>query len=206
MKKCCIFGSAAINDYSKIKITSDCLVIAADGGYDHLEKLGLTPDITIGDFDSIKCKISDGCSVINVPVQKDDTDLMISVKKALELGFDKIYMYGVLGGRLDHTIANIQMLEYINSNGGEGILVGDNDIVMLQGIGEREYKRVENCYFSIFSISDKTVVTTTGTKYNLTDHTLTRDFSLGVSNEFAEEFARVEVSYGLLLIIYSQKR
>ena len=86
------------------------LVIAADAGCRHLQRLGVSPHLIVGDFDSLG-HVPSFPNVEVCPVEKDDTDSMIAIKKALELGFGQIFLFGALGGRrLDHTLANIQAL------------------------------------------------------------------------------------------------
>ena len=205
MKTCCIFGSAPIKDYYTVEIPENCFIIAADGGYDHICRLGLKADLAIGDFDSLKTKISPDCRVITVPSQKDDTDMMLCIKKALEMGFTEILIFGALGGRLDHTIANIQGLEFICHKGGNGTVFGDNDIVTLQSVGTEIYQRRKGFYFSVFAVSDKAFVSISGAKYNLDNYCLERYFPLGVSNEISGEYVTVEVKSGLLLVVFSKK-
>lgn len=205
MKKCWIFGSAQINDYSKLIIDDDTFIIAADGGYSHIKKMGRTPDLIIGDFDSLNIEKIPDIEVITVPAEKDDTDMMLCVKTAIERGFDDITLCGALGGRLDHTIANIQTLEYINAHGAEGRIVDINNEAYLLTSGSYNYLKKENWYFSIFSLSSTTEVTTTGTKFNLTNHKLSRQFPLGISNEITEDICGINVFSGVLLVIFSQK-
>lgn len=205
MKECWIFGSSFIEDYSKYDVPQDAFEIAADGGYSHIKRLGIKPDLILGDFDSLNEKLPDDCDTITVPSRKDDTDMMLAVKKALEKGYCSITICGALGGRLDHTIANIQTLEFIYEHGGNGRIFSESNIVMLQSNSSKTYPKIDGFYFSIFSLTDETVVTTTGTKYNLTDYSLTRDFPLGVSNEILSEQAEITVKSGKLLILYSKK-
>lgn len=205
MKECWIFGSGAIGCYDNYKIPSGAYIIAADGGYSHLKKLGITPDFILGDFDSLTESLPDNCEIYKADVRKDDTDMMLAVKKALSMGYNDITLCGALGGRLDHTFANIQTLEYIAVHGGKGRLFSEDNIVMLQTEGHTEYRRIEGMYFSIFALTDTVVVTTRGTEYDLDEYTLTRDFPLGVSNEICGESAVCEVKSGKLLVIFSKK-
>jgi thiamine pyrophosphokinase len=205
MRECIIFGSAEIKDYSSVKVDEDAYIIAADGGLCHTNVLGLRPDILIGDFDSLNAELPSDCKIITSPAEKDDTDMMLAVKTALQNGYRSITIYGGTGGRLDHTFANIQTLEYVLSHGAEGKIIGDKDIIYIQSAGQKEYKCIPNSYFSIFSLTESVTVTTTGTKYNLTDYNLTRSFPLGVSNIIINEYCKVEVKTGILLIIFSKE-
>ena len=129
---------------------------------------------------------------------------MLAVKLALERGYKDITIFGATGGRLDHTVAIIQTLEYIHAHGGRGIIDGDNQPVMLQSPGRTRYKRRDG-YFSLFSITEQcTGVTTSGLKYNLNNAVFKRSFPWGVSNEFCEDYCEIEIKSGLLLVIYAK--
>lgn len=205
MKVCWIFGGAPITDYSCINVSEDSVIIAADGGYDHLKRLNICPDYIIGDLDSYKGELPQNCEIITVPVRKDDTDMMLAVKKALEIGCTQIYICGALGGRLDHSIANIQTLEYIFDNDGYGIIVDNDNIVSIQDKGVVTYQKMDGWYFSVFSLTERSELSLTGTSFEVDNCILTRGFPLGVSNEIIMDNAAVTVFSGRLLIIRSRK-
>lgn len=205
MSECYIFGGAKIENYSFIKIQNDAFIIAADSGISHLKGFGVEPDIIMGDFDSCGVPTEYNCEIVRFKPEKDDTDLMIAVKKALSLGFDKIFILGATGGRFDHTIAALQTLEYIYEHGVFGTIFDENNAVYIKGVGKSRYKADKNCYFSVLSLTDESVVSISGTKYELQDSVIARSFPLGVSNEFVKEYAEIELSKGKVLIIYSKK-
>lgn len=180
------------------------VTISADGGYLNALKFNILPDICMGDFDTLKTKINPRCEVIKFPKEKDDTDTMLCIKKALSMDCDNLYIYGALGGRFDHTIANIQSLEYIISNGGKGYLIDTQNVVTIQSVGTQKYLRNSKYkYLSILSLSDKSVVSASGLKYPLNNTLLNRCFPLGISNEFLEDFSTITVHQGTILITYS---
>ncbi|MGN1195171.1 MAG: thiamine diphosphokinase [Acutalibacteraceae bacterium] len=123
MGVCYIIG-AGDADKINIKAERGDYVICADGGYGKALSNEIKPDLTVGDFDSYG-KIPNEKSIIVHPAEKDDTDSMLAVKCGLERGYRTFIMYGMLGGRLDHTFANIQLLGFICEHGGKGILVGE---------------------------------------------------------------------------------
>lgn len=206
MSECWIFGSADADGFDSTVIPRDAFVIAADGGYGHVKRLGINPDIILGDFDSLDEEISHRCEIITAPAQKDDTDMMLAVKKALSIGYKNITLCGALGGRFDHTFANIQTLEYIAENGGTGRIFSSNDIIMLQDSLKCQYKRADGYYFSLFSLANETIISVTGVKYPLFEYPLKRSFPLGVSNEITDDYACVAIKSGKLLVVYSKKR
>ena len=128
METCYIFGAGDFTPCT-IDLTSKDLVIAADGGYDYLIRLGLRADVVLGDFDSVTSPdLWDDaiCEKLTYPPEKDDTDMMLAIKLGLSRGYREFAIYGGLGGRLDHTIANIQSLSYLAGEGATGILYGDS--------------------------------------------------------------------------------
>lgn len=202
IKQCCIFAGA---DFSlTITPPENALIIAADSGYSIVKRLGLTADIAVGDFDSLD-EVPKDCEVIRAAPEKDDTDTMLAVKTALSRGFSDITVYGAVGGRLDHTYANIQTLAYILKNGGFGRLVGECDTVELLAVGDYSYERRSGEYLSLFSYGESAVITSRGTKYDLTGYRLENAFPLGVSNEIIEDKCRIFVQSGQILVIFSKK-
>lgn len=202
MKSCWIFGGAPFN--GSVEIPDNAYIIAADSGYNTVKRLGFTPNLTLGDFDSLGKKPECG-EIMTVAAEKDDTDTMLAVKTALEKGYKNISIVGAIGGRLDHTFANIQTLAYILRHGGFGRLMGENDKVELLNAGEYSYDRMEGMYLSLFSYGEAAVITSRGTKYDLTEHTLDNTFPLGVSNEITLDKCGISVHKGQLLVIFSKK-
>ncbi len=202
LQSCWIFGGAPF--CGSVSLPDNAYIIAADSGYSTVKKLGFTPNLTLGDFDSLKKKPVCG-EIMTVAAEKDDTDTMLAVKTALERGFNDITIVGAIGGRLDHTFANIQTLAYILQHGGFGRLIGENDTAELLNTGEYSYERKDGMYISLFSYGEAAVLTSRGTKYDLTEHTLDNAFPLGVSNEITDDKCRISVHKGQLLVIFSKK-
>ncbi len=198
MKKCVIFSAAEIFDYSHIN-TDNAFVIAADGGLVHTKKLGIIPDIVIGDMDSFSGEVPS--DTLLFPVQKDDTDTMLAIKKGLELGFDEFEIYGGMGGRFDHTIANIQSLCYLKAHNANGVLKDENHTVFLVE-NEKVTLNEKGSYVSVFAYGEKAKgITLKGFEYPLENGELDFSFPLGVSNKALTEDASVEVQDGILLVI-----
>ena len=180
-------------------------ILCADSGLRLAERLGLTPDLVLGDFDSLGAA-PEGYPVMTVPVEKDDTDTMLAARVALEKGYRDIRICGAFGGRLDHTLANIQTLEFLMDAGAEGILIGARDWACMQGSGTaRRYETPQGWSLSVFAWTERcTGVTLRGTKYPLENGTLTRGFPLGVSNAVTGGFAEVTCGEGRLLVTASR--
>ena len=207
MKKCAIFSGGEIKDLSSVEIThlKDFLIISADAGYLYAQKLGITTDIIVGDFDTLGYVPKNVDEVLRHIPEKDDTDTMLAIKTALARDCKYIEIYGALGGRLDHSFANIQALSYIKSHGADGKIISDNEVIMLLYNEKIKLQRKQNYSLSLFSYSDKCIgVTETGVKYPLDNYTLNSDFPLAVCNEIIDDFAQISVKSGKLLIIQSK--
>lgn len=197
-----IFAGGEIHDYSFIDTKAD-LVICADRGIIHAEKLNITPDIITGDFDSYTGEIPDCKEVFRSVPEKDDTDTMLAVKLALERGADNIRLYGATGGRFDHTFANIQALAYAHEHGCKMTIYDENNIIAVQGAGTETYPKYKDWYFSVFSLTEKLhVKKMTGVKYPVEDYIFTQGFPIGVSNEITDK-AIITIEKGLALIVRS---
>lgn len=203
---CYIFG-AGEQTSCHIELSKQDLVIAADGGFDYLEALGLRADYVLGDFDSvISYDLPSDC--IRYPRKKDDTDLMLAAKLGLEKGYKEFIIYGGLGGRLDHTLGNIQVLTYLARNGAHGLLQGQDYAIQVVTDGSIHFPKdsAENTagnICSVFSLSDEcTNVTIQGFEYETEGITLTNAFPLGISNTFTGKKAFVSVQKGTLAVLY----
>lgn len=178
------------------------LIIGADAGYLHLKKIGIEPDILLGDFDSMD--LPEDKEVLVYPVMKDDTDTMLAIKLGFEKGYKEFVIFGGLGGkRTDHTVANIQSLAYIAEHGGKGTLVGNNEFFTV--IKESELtldKKVKG--FSVFAYGGKAEgVSIVGSLYDVENAELTPFFPLGVSNKPNSATVKISVEKGYLLIVYN---
>lgn len=204
MKPCLIFSGGTVAGCEYLP-EGYGLTISADAGYLNALKFGIVPDLCIGDFDTLNVSIDPRCETIRVKPEKDDTDTMLCIKKAISLNYDSVYIYGAIGGRFDHTMANVQSLEYASLQGIKGYLIDSQNIVTVQGVGTETYRSIEGFkYFSILSLSERSVLSSDGLKYRLDGTTLTRDFPLGVSNEILKGVADVTVLQGLVLVSYSK--
>ena len=147
MKKCVIFCAAAF-DSLLLPLGEGDLVIAADGGLVHTQRLGVEPDVILGDFDSLGY-VPQSANVF--PVEKDDTDAMLAVRRGLAMGCGEFLLYGSLDGpRLDHTVANFQTLEFLADHGARGILVGADTLVTVVKNGKITFSPGKQGQFPCF--------------------------------------------------------
>ncbi len=178
------------------------LLIAADGGFECLKNAGLTPDLLIGDMDSNSQK-AEGIPTFRYPCHKDETDMMLAVRRGLELGFRVFGIYGGLGGRLDHTLANIQLLQYMSNRQSRGYLIQGNQVVTVLNNETLHLNKQEKGTLSLFSISETSVgVSIKGMEFQLEEAVLTNDFPVGISNRFVGEPVTISVKKGTMLVIW----
>ena len=200
MGKCIIFCAADFHGLVE-SLADDDYIIAADGGLAHVEKAGLTPHAILGDFDSLGYTPT-GSTVF--PVEKDDTDAMLAVRKGLELGYREFYLYGSLDGpRLDHAVANFQTLQFLCDHGAFGYLIGKDYMVTVLKNSTLRFPASCTGIFSVFCLGgDAEGVTIRGGKYGAEHATLSAGFPLGVSNYFEGREVTVSVEQGSLLILW----
>ncbi len=198
-KECCIVAAGP----SPVFVKKDAFIIAADGGLEKLALSGLSPDLVIGDFDSLGVSPV-GDNVIAFPPEKDDTDTMLAIKEALKRGYEKIYISGGVGGRLDHTVANLQSLIFAAKFGTEAYLCSENETVTVLNGTSAEFSSDSKGKISVFSFGDSaTGVNISGLKYNTVGASISNMFPIGVSNEFVEGIpARISAESGIIAIIW----
>lgn len=206
MCDCIIFAGSELNlSCFDTKALNNKFVICADKGVVHAKKLGIAPDLIVGDFDSLGYKPDNDCRIMSFDPEKDDTDLMIAVKEAVKRNKKCIEIYGALGGRLDHTIGNIQALAYAVQNGASASFISDSDIATVYKPGKYEVKNKKGFSLSLFSFSEKVCsLTISGVKYPLENGCITNSFPIGVSNEIIGETADIAFEKGLLLLVMSR--
>jgi len=186
-------------------IPPGALLIAADGGLDHLLRRGLTPHLTVGDFDSLG-RIPEGSGIIRHPVEKDDTDSMLAVKTGLDRGCKTFLLYGCLGGRLDHTYANLQVLSYLADHGASGYLLGQGIAAAVIRSARLVFGPNHQGTISVFCPNGEARgVDLLGLRYPLHDAVLSSAFPLGVSNQFTGSTAVVSVREGSLLVMWEHQ-
>lgn len=206
MEKLCLIVSGG--EFSPIpeELRQADYVIACDCGYKYAARLELKPDVILGDFDSAPPAAGES-PVLRFPTRKDDTDTMLAIRHALDLGYRDIAVCCCFGGRLDHTLANLQSAAFIVSHGGRARLVGaETDAWAFTADTLRLPKR-EGWSLSLFALSDCCeALRISGTKYDCENVTLRSDYPLGVSNAWQAETAEISVGSGILLVLQSRLR
>jgi len=207
-KKCIVIGAGDLT-VGAVNVGEEDLVIAVDGGINYCGILEIEPDIILGDFDSVneaqreailtmKEQVPD--RVITLKPEKDDTDMLAALKLGLKMGYDYFLIYGATGGRLEHTLANIQCLLYLKNHDAVGYLMDGSGMIFVMKNEEVKLRDNLEGYFSLFCLGKEAKgVTIKGMKYELEDYTMTNDFPIGVSNEFIGKEATIRVADGELV-------
>ncbi len=192
-------------DFSPFTVPEGAFIIACDRGYAYARRCGVRPHLVVGDFDSYSGELDPEIPLQKLPVEKDDTDTMSALRFALSRGFAEITLVCALGGRLDHTLANLQAAVFAAKHGAAlRILGADTEILTLRR-GSLLLPRKEGWSLSVFAAEDRCRgVSIKGSKYELTDAELTNDFPLGVSNEWTSPAAEISLLEGTLLIVQSR--
>ena len=187
------FGAPALKE-------NDFLV-AADGGCPRLMEAGLIPRLAVGDFDSAPPPA--GIDVVTLPMMKDDTDMLAALRIGLKRGYTRFALYGGTGGRLDHTLANIQCLNFLARHGARGTLYARDVALTAIRRGALAFAPDARGTVSVFSLTSRCRgVYLEGMKYPLANATVRSSFPIGVSNQFMGVRARVAVAEGVLLVVY----
>ena len=201
MKKCYIVGGGDF--FADVFLPDeDALIIAADAGYKALTDMGVTPDMVVGDFDSLGYTPEHPVTEVHSPI-KDDTDMMLAVEKGVEAGCGKFYIFGATGGRIAHTFGNLQVLCYLAEKGFAGYIF-DRDTV-ITAVKDRTLLFGENAsgYISLMPFGcDKANVTLSGFKYEVAGCDLPYNRPLGISNEFTGKKARLTVHSGTVVAVW----
>jgi len=200
MRRCFLVGAAP--KAAHIAPQPGDFVIAADGGYNHLLAQAITPDLLIGDMDSITGALPEGIPCIKASAEKDDTDLVLAFEEGYRRGCRHFVLAGASSNeRMDHSMANLQLLVKAAKRGASAILQDEAySTTAIAGPGELRFTGTGTVSVLAYG-GQATGVTIEGMKYNITGETLLGDTPRGVSNELAGD-GRVSVQDGVLLIFW----
>ena len=203
MRRCVIIGGAGIERYDivRARLRDDDYFVFCDSGLRHAEGLGASPDLIVGDFDSHENPHMDVETIV-LPREKDDTDTFFAAKEMLSHGFEEFLLVGVIGARLDHTLANLSILLMLDTAGKTAKAVDDYSEMEIVSSGPAF---IEDTYsfFSLLNITGEAEgVTIENAKYPLENASIECDYQYAVSNEVLPgKVARVSVAKGRLLLI-----
>lgn len=209
--KICIILNGDIKDY---KVTKDIIlkenydyIICADGGANHIYNMELIPNYIIGDLDSIDNNIIKYYKECNVkfekfPAKKNETDSEICIYLAQKLKAKKIHLMGALGGRIDHTIANINLLYYIKCKGIVPTIISEKEEMYIAMNEEIIINGEKGNVISVIPINgDAEGVTLNNLEYPLEDYYMKFSVPLGISNVMIDNTCNIKVDKGSLIIV-----
>lgn len=203
MSRCVIIAGADIKDYNWVNehLKEDDFFVYCDSGLKHLEYIKHEPDLIVGDFDSHERPDTD-IETITLPCEKDDTDTFFAVKEMVARGYDSFVLVGVLGNRLDHSLANISILLMLDSKGLKAFALDDYSQMEIVS-SETGVVNDSFSYFSVMNISGVSEgVTIKNAKYEISDASIDCDYQYGVSNEVVKgKKALIDVKNGRVLLI-----
>lgn len=209
-KHCILIAAAPEPDLTYVRALltqkKDAFVVCADGGLRYADELGVMPNLIVGDFDSGNAPLRGSAEVIRLVPEKDDSDLMCAMKLMLSRGYRSFDLVCASGGRIDHFLSNLSLIEYVFEHGGKCTLRDSKNIVFFHDGGKQLYKRNPDYKYVSFIPLDKvlTGVTLTGLKYPLDNVVLNRSAVISISNEpIADEFS-IEIKFGRALVIFAK--
>ena len=183
------------------------LLICADRGYEAAKRFGLSPDLIVGDFDSMPAGFlteEDRGRTLFLPRLKDDTDTAVCVAEGRKRGYRDFRVGGGLGGRLDHTAANLQLAADCALRGESLWLCDAQNRATVLAPGSYVFPRIPGRYLSLLAFTEAVRgVRLTGTRWPLEDAVLTQRRPIGVSNEWTAEEACLSFDDGLLAVFFS---
>ena len=205
MKRCYLVGAGDLEGAELLRPQVGDTVIAADGGMAALQARHIEPDLVLGDFDSLSYPkedlLAENIPLITYPAEKDYTDMMLAAEQGYERGCRRFYIFGGTGGRMDHTLANIQLTVNLTRRGCRAFLYGKNYTVTAIHNGAVQFPDTCAGYFSVYAFSDIAAgISETGFEYEIEHFTMRNDDPRGISNEFCGKSGTVSVEEGTLLI------
>ncbi len=203
--KAVIVSGGNISDlgFAADRIKNCDLLICADSGIMTALRLGVIADICVGDFDSSAPPKGAAREWVTLPTEKDDTDTMSAARIAVERGADEVVILGGIGSRLDHTLGNLFVLEFLRQKDVCALLADERNEVRLFSKGAHCIPKREGCYLSLLPFCSRPTLSLCGVKYPLTDCTLPDNQPLGVSNRIVAPRAVLEVKEGTVAVFLS---
>lgn len=212
VKKACILANGEYRHEERLLplVREADLVIAADGGANWLAAQGLVPDVLVGDMDSITDKVrdrieSEGGRLVTASRAKDETDLELALLEAVAMDVQQITVLGALGGRIDHALANVQLLALTALRGRDVRLYDGTSYLWLADSRTRVQGEPGDLVSLIPLGGDVRGVRTQGLAYPLRGETLFVGPARGISNVMTEVEATIELEGGTLLVAYTPR-
>ena len=208
MKRCVIVGGAGIKEYGRVQaaLRPDDVFVFCDCGLKHMDALGVKPDLIVGDFDSHENPRMDAETIV-LPREKDDTDTVFATREMMKRGFDDFLLIGVIGARLDHTLANVSILLMLDTAGKQAKAIDDfGELEIVSAADGRQGRAAIDDsypYFSLLNITGEAEgITIRNAKFPLEDGRIDCDYQYAVSNEVLPgQTAEITITKGRVLLI-----
>jgi thiamine pyrophosphokinase len=191
----------------KTLCNSDDFIVCADSGYSYAKQAGVTPSLIIGDFDSLKDELPENIEIVRLNTHKDDTDTAHCVMECIRRGYRDFLLLGSIGGRTDHTFANISTLAFLSEYHYKGVARNNGEEIRILNEGVYDMSGNKGLTFSVFPYGCEDVnVTYKGAEYPLDNYTLTYNVSRGISNVFIDDSAEITINNGRAILLIYHKR
>lgn len=209
MRTLIINGGNISDDFASLYIKNNKFdkIIAVDGGLSFANRMELIPDYIVGDFDTVPEFVLEQYNgkseIIRFNPEKDNTDSDLAIRLACDIASSEIVIIGATGRRIDHTIANIELLTIPLKAGIQAYIIDEyNKLYLIDGICCIEKKNMYGKYVSLIPLTESVKgLTLRGFKYPLNNYTYNFGSSLGVSNELTDSNGYIELSDGILIVM-----
>ena len=206
-KRAVVFSAVPVESDMAAYVQPGDFIVACDAGYRNAAKLGVRPDLIVGDFDSAPQPETDRETIV-LPHVKDDTDTQFAARWLVEHGYEEVTLLGALGGaRIEHMFANVSTGLFLAMHGIKTILAdARSEMHYLLPGKELVLERKDWMYLSVFALgAPMTGVALQGVYYPLENATLSElDYPLGTSNEFIEPVAHLQCAGGHGLVVLTR--
>lgn len=206
-KRAVVFSAVPVESDMAAYVQPGDFIVACDAGYRNAAKLGVRPDLIVGDFDSAPQPETDRETIV-LPHVKDDTDTQFAARWLVEHGYEEVTLLGALGGsRIEHMFANVSTGLFLAMHSIKTILAdARSEMHYLLPGKELILERKDWMYLSVFALgAPMTGVTLQGVYYPLENATLSElDYPLGTSNEFVEPVAHLQCAGGHGLVVLTR--
>lgn len=209
--KALIISNGEIEDIDLLKKVSEDVdfILCADGGANYAIKASVKPDLVVGDLDSIDLDVLDrlkgqNIKFIKFPTKKDNTDTELAIEYLIDKGYDEIILTGVIGSRIDHTLANMMLLYKLLKLGIKGKIINHKNTIYLTD-SSLTLKKKEGTFVSVIPIIGTSAnVTLKGFEYELNNRVYETSSTLGISNIIVEDEGYIELKDGVCFVIESR--
>jgi len=208
-KRIVIFANGDVDPQALESIRQDDFILCADGGALNAVRLGLTPDVVLGDFDSLSDEILEdfrqqGITIVKYPIEKDKTDLELAMDYAIDMGTNEIMVFTALGGRMDQMLGNVLLATHDKYRSARIIFIsGSQTGFILRDEDKLEHYGMSGDILSVIPLSLKVHIKALhGVVWPIDQQVLEFGSSLSLSNRFAENVVNIAVKEGICLVVH----